>query len=60
MSRNEYLQEYLSKLVEDKIIKNENSLWKSIRLKGIDEEITDLLEKRGKLNILQIISKLKQ
>jgi len=60
LSRNEYLQEYLSKLVEDKIIKNENSLWKSIRLKGIDEEITDLLEKRGKLNILQIISKLKQ
>ena len=59
ISRKGYLEEYLSKLVEDGIIKNENNLWKLIRLKGIDEEITDLLKIRGKLNTLQIISKLK-
>ena len=59
LSRKGYLEEYLSKFVEDGIIKNENNSWKLIRLKGIDEEIADLLKKRGKLNTLQIISKLK-
>ena len=59
LSKKGYLEEYLNILVDDGIIKNDNNSWTLIKLKGIDEEIADLLKKRGKLNTLQILSKLK-
>ncbi len=60
ISRKGYLEEYLYKLVEDGLIKYEKDFWKLKRSKNMDEEIIDLLKKRGRLNTLQIISELKQ
>ena len=60
MSKKGYLEEYLNKLLLDGVIKYEKGFWKLKRSKNMDEEIIDLLKKRGRLNTLQIISELKQ
>lgn len=60
MSKKGYLEEHLNKLLLDGLIKYEKGFWKLKRSKNMDEEIIDLLKKKGRLNTLRIISELKQ